>query len=129
MTLEGKDERTRLRFEPVPTEAGAPHAFHVALPPELLYFEGHFVGFPVLPAVAQLSCIVVPLARREFPVLGDVVRLRRVRFRRPIGPGKAITVTLSCTELRVGFEIILDGYVASSGTVEFRPRPAGSIAR
>jgi 3-hydroxymyristoyl/3-hydroxydecanoyl-(acyl carrier protein) dehydratase len=118
VTLDGRGESAHIHFEP----AGTPHTFRATLSPDLLYFQGHFDGLPLLPAVAQLSRIVLPLIRREHPDLGSVHKLRRARFRHPIGPNATITVTLSRAELRVSFEITLAREVAASGTLEFHPR-------
>jgi 3-hydroxymyristoyl/3-hydroxydecanoyl-(acyl carrier protein) dehydratase len=119
--LDVKGERRYLRFEP----AGSPHTFRTTVPADLLYFEGHFEGLPILPAVAQLSRIVMPLIRQEFPDLGAVRKLWRVRFRHPIGPGRTLTVALSRAELRVSFEIALEGKVAAAGTFELHPQATG----
>jgi 3-hydroxymyristoyl/3-hydroxydecanoyl-(acyl carrier protein) dehydratase len=117
VTLDAQGERT-LRFEPT----GSPHTFRTTLPPDLLYFQGHFEELPLLPAVVQLSRIVLPLARREYLDLGPLRALRRVRFRHPIGPNRTITITLSRVEAepRVSFEILLDSRVAASGALEFQ---------
>jgi 3-hydroxymyristoyl/3-hydroxydecanoyl-(acyl carrier protein) dehydratase len=109
------DKRRQFQFEPT----GEPHSYRTTLSPESLYFEGHFDEFRLLPAVAQLSCIVMPLVRREHPDLGRVHKLKRARFRRPLEPNATITVTLSRTDLRVQFEIKLEDTVAASGTLEF----------
>jgi 3-hydroxymyristoyl/3-hydroxydecanoyl-(acyl carrier protein) dehydratase len=121
VSLDAKGERRYLRFEP----AGSPHTFRTTIPADLVYFEGHFEGLPLLPAVAQLSRIVMPLIRREFPDLGAVRKLWRVRFRHPIGPNRTITIALSRAELRVSFEITLEGKVAAAGTFELQPRANG----
>jgi 3-hydroxymyristoyl/3-hydroxydecanoyl-(acyl carrier protein) dehydratase len=104
-----------IHFEP----AGPPHAYRATLSPDLVYFEGHFDGFALLPAVAQLAKVVMPLVRREHPDLGDVRKLRRARFKRPIRPLETITVTLSRADARVSFEISAGTELAASGTLEF----------
>jgi 3-hydroxymyristoyl/3-hydroxydecanoyl-(acyl carrier protein) dehydratase len=118
VTADTAGDPRHIHFEPT----GAPHAYRATLSPDLLYFQGHFDELPLLPAVAQLSRIVLPLIRRENADLGHVHKLRRARFRRPIGPGKTITITLARTELRVSFEIKLADEIAASGTLEFHPR-------
>lgn len=121
MTANGQERPREIRFEAL--GADAPRSFRAFLPADLIHFDGHFPEFPLLPGVTQLASVVVPLARRAFPGLGAVQKLRRVRFRRPIGPDQTIVVTLSRAELRVAFEIAIEGEpreVASTGTVEFR---------
>jgi 3-hydroxymyristoyl/3-hydroxydecanoyl-(acyl carrier protein) dehydratase len=114
------DIRRRLRFE----RTDAPHTFCTTLAPELVYFEGHFDGFPLLPAVVQLSRIVMPLVRLEHPDLGPLHKLRRARFRKPLQPNAKIVVSLGRSAERVSFEIRLEGEVAASGTLEFHATAA-----
>jgi 3-hydroxymyristoyl/3-hydroxydecanoyl-(acyl carrier protein) dehydratase len=123
VTAEAAKNRT-ISFEP----ASAPHTYRATLAPDLVYFEGHFDGFALLPAVAQLARVVMPLIRREHPDLGDVQKLRRARFKRPLRPEETITVTLSRggAEARVSFEISAGAELAASGTLDFKP-PAGVL--
>ncbi len=108
-------EKRAIGFEP----EGRPHTFRAYLAADFFYFQGHFDDLPLLPGVVQLSRVVLPLARREYPDLARVRGLRRVRFKRPIGPNKTITVALSRSDLRVSFEITVDGRLAASGTLIF----------
>jgi 3-hydroxymyristoyl/3-hydroxydecanoyl-(acyl carrier protein) dehydratase len=100
-------------------ERAGVHTFRTTLSPDLLYFEGHFDGFPLLPAVAQLLRVVMPLVRLEHPDLGGLQKLRRARFRRPLQPSATLHVTLSRVEERVSFEISTADRVAASGTLHF----------
>lgn len=117
----GAAKSREIVFEP----GGVPHTYRATLSPDLIYFEGHFDGFPLLPAVAQLARVVMPLIRAENPDFGDVKKLRRARFKRPIRPGETITVTLARTEERVSFEITAGTDLAASGTLEFGLSPRG----
>jgi 3-hydroxymyristoyl/3-hydroxydecanoyl-(acyl carrier protein) dehydratase len=96
--------------------------FRATLSPGLLYFEGHFDGLPLLPAVVQLSRIVMPLVRLDHPDLGEVHKLKRARFKKPLQPGATIDVSLAREDQRVSFEIRLGEQVAATGTFHFRPR-------
>jgi 3-hydroxymyristoyl/3-hydroxydecanoyl-(acyl carrier protein) dehydratase len=119
----GAAKRREIVFEP----GGVPHTYRATLSPDLVYFEGHFDGFPLLPAVAQLARGVRPLVRAENPDLGDVKKLRRARFKRPIRPLETITVTLSRADERVSFEIAAGTELAASGTLEFDLRPCAPV--
>jgi acyl-coenzyme A synthetase/AMP-(fatty) acid ligase len=103
-----------------PTEE--PNAFKLRIPIRSFYFRGHFDVFPILPAIVQLSRIVVPLARRLHPDLGRVHKLRRARFRRPLTPGTELTVKLTRVDVRVTFEIFVLGEIAAKGILEFHPK-------
>jgi 3-hydroxymyristoyl/3-hydroxydecanoyl-(acyl carrier protein) dehydratase len=93
----------------------------VRVPVALPYFEGHFEGRPVLPAVAQLDPLVVPLCRDVWRDLGAPRRMTRLKFRRTIGPGTELIVRLDRKgdARTVAFSIEQAGDVASSGTLEF----------
>jgi 3-hydroxymyristoyl/3-hydroxydecanoyl-(acyl carrier protein) dehydratase len=95
------------------------HVFRATLSPDLIYFEGHFDGLPLLPAVAQLVRLVMPVVRQAYPDVGRVLKLRRVRFRRPLPPGAVVHVGLSRAGDQVSFEIKLQDLVAASGTLHF----------
>jgi 3-hydroxymyristoyl/3-hydroxydecanoyl-(acyl carrier protein) dehydratase len=91
------------------------------VPAELLYFRGHFPGFPVLPGVTQLDGIVLVQIARLWPELGHPRRLERIKFRRPIRPGDSLTLVLrrdSATG-RVGFTIRRGDETCASGTLFF----------
>ncbi len=108
-------------------EVGAPRvegleaSVAVRVPTGLPYFEGHFEGHPVLPAVAQLDALVVPLCRTVWSDLGAPQRMMRLKFRRTIGPGSELVVHLDRrVDTRVvGFRIEREGDIASSGTIAF----------
>jgi 3-hydroxymyristoyl/3-hydroxydecanoyl-(acyl carrier protein) dehydratase len=102
------------------------------VPDDLIYFEGHFVDHPVLPAVAQLDALVVTAIREAWPSLGRLERLTRLKFRRVVPPGARLRLHLERsadpagassmeTEQRttVRFEIELDDQLCSSGSLHF----------
>lgn len=53
--------------------------------PDNLFFDGHFEGFVLLPAVAQLF-IAQAIAEQTWGCLGCFQSLRQVKFRDPIYP-------------------------------------------
>lgn len=95
--------------------------FEARAPEGLPYFDGHFEGAPVLPAVAQLEALVLPLCRAAWGDLGAPRRWLRLKFRRPIGPGSALTVRLTRAAGAgvVEFTIACAGEAASTGAADF----------
>ena len=80
--------------------------FEVLVPPDLLFFQGHFPGHPVLPGVVQLDRLVLRQAARAWPDLGSARRLQQLKFRRVVSPGERLTLRLVREgPERVSFEI------------------------
>lgn len=79
-------------------------------------FDGHFAGDPLLPAVAQLSDIILPAVREHFDS-GSLASLNRVKFTRPIRPGDEVTLTLSKKEDAIRFQMSVENEKACSGTL------------
>ncbi len=69
-------------------------AFTVDVPGNSAWFDGHFVGYPVMAGAVQLTCLLRPALTRAD--LGDreITRLERVRFTGRILPGDTLSVTL-----------------------------------
>ena len=64
------------------------------------FFEGHFPGAPLLPAVAQLA-LAEEVARRLLGRAAALLEVLDVRFRLPVAPGERLEVRLSAAgELR-----------------------------
>jgi 3-hydroxymyristoyl/3-hydroxydecanoyl-(acyl carrier protein) dehydratase len=102
-------------------EEGA-NVWVVTVPDDSSYFEGHFPGEPVLPAVGQMALIEVLL--RE--LLDERVSIRAfdsMRFRAPLGPGDQLEVRLAPAMAPAGKEV-------ETSTFECELRRAGqSITR
>lgn len=84
---------------------------HLEVPADLVFFEGHFEGNPMLPGVAQVLALVDARARRVF---ADAVasrgarRVSRLKFQATIRPEDEVVLTLSLTrgdEPQVRFKI------------------------
>lgn len=65
----------------------------IHIPAELLYFDGHFPGTPILAGVVQLEWAVA-LGRDYFPLAPDFLRMEAVKFQRILRPNQDITVEL-----------------------------------
>lgn len=88
-------------------------------PPEAAFFDGHFPGDPVLAAVAQVSALVEPVARRAWPALGALAGASQLKFHRVCRPGE--TLSLRCTRdgLTVRFTLHAAEHLASAGALRF----------
>ncbi len=100
---EGDASAGRARFTAVPAPA---------------YFEGHFPGHPVLPAVAQLAIVRQALTR----LLGHetaIVVVERLRCARPVLPGETLTLDLYWSDAcaRVRFVLSLSTDRVSDGVL------------
>lgn len=106
-------------------EAGAvTHTLAVGVPADLAFFEGHFEGRPILPAVAQVAALVGPQVAALHPELGRLRGAERLKFARPVGPGDALTLRLEVQGARVRFTLTRAGEVVSGGTLEYEASDA-----
>lgn len=89
----------------------------VDIPADCPFFEGHFPGRPVLPAVVQLV-LVGQVYRELVNAEACVSRVERFRLYHPIGAGERISVTLAKVgEMRCRFTIGGPEGVAGRGVV------------
>lgn len=88
------------------TSEGGELVLRVEVPADLVYFEGHFHGNPMLPGVAQVLSLIDVEARRRFPELAPLgaKKLLRVKFQATILPGDSLEVGLQ-HETRRGHEL------------------------
>ncbi len=98
---------------------GALRTFAVHVPAGLCYFEGHFEGRPVLPAVALLNNLVLRLVREAWPDLARLRRATKLKFHRPVAPGADLTVRLERRGDAVTFAVEARGEPASTGALSF----------
>lgn len=90
--------------------------FEMMLEPELLWFDGHFPGRPVLPGVAQLH-IASLLAEEIWGIIPDGQEMARIKFRRMLLPGDRITLLLNRKSAEsLAFSYLVGDDVAASGT-------------
>ncbi len=110
-----------LPVRPVPTAPTMPivtplqlTAQHVQLslqvPPDLLYFNGHFPGAPILPGVVQTDWALA-LGRRHFALPPRFLGVNALKFQRVITPGMTVMLDLQ--------------YDADKATLAFRLHSAG----
>jgi uncharacterized membrane protein/acyl-CoA synthetase (AMP-forming)/AMP-acid ligase II/3-hydroxymyristoyl/3-hydroxydecanoyl-(acyl carrier protein) dehydratase len=82
------------------------------------YFDGHFHGFPLLPAVAQAE-LVIRFAARHLGTSIEPVEIRRVKFTNFVRPGMPLLLKLVKNEKTISFNMSSPGgeTVYSLGTV------------
>ncbi|MCP4391817.1 MAG: AMP-binding protein [Gammaproteobacteria bacterium] len=92
------------------------------IPPQLLYFDGHMPGRPILPGVVQVHW-AENYGRDFFAIKGHFERLEVIKFQQVILPDYQVTLTLTYTEenRKLGFRYESDRGVHSSGRICFAP--------
>jgi 3-hydroxymyristoyl/3-hydroxydecanoyl-(acyl carrier protein) dehydratase len=104
--LEVDQSRGRLRAE-------------LKVPADFRFFSGHFPGRPILPGVAQLSEIVLPLVEANWPSLGCLSSIKRLKFKELILPDDELELTLQVEAQTVRFWLKRDGQDCAVGALAF----------
>jgi 3-hydroxymyristoyl/3-hydroxydecanoyl-(acyl carrier protein) dehydratase len=106
----------------VAVDAASAH-FHASVPHDLVFFEGHFEGNPILPGIAELLVLVQRRAREVWGPLGREKRLVRMKFERAIRPGDELDVHLTREvgepETQLRFRIERGGATCASGAIVY----------
>ncbi len=87
---------------------------------DLGWFAGHFPGHPILPGVVQLAW-AVHFSSEIFGCGPEVRAIEQLKFKRPIGPGRHVTLRLTrrIADDAVSFEY-RDAHTSfSSGNLKF----------
>ncbi|GGB81012.1 AMP-binding protein [Marinobacterium zhoushanense] len=95
-------------------------ALVLRIPAELIYFDGHFAGNPILPGITQVHW-AVHYGRQLFGTDGDFGRLEVVKFQQVIFPESQVSLELeySAEKNKLGFRYYSDKGVHSSGRICF----------
>jgi len=82
------------------------------------YFDGHFPGFPILPAVAQTE-LIIRFAERYLGTAVSPTEIKRVKFTNFIRPDTPLLLKITKKENAISFSIISpdNENVYSTGTV------------
>lgn len=87
------------------------------LPPELIFFQGHFDSQAILPGVAQAHMAML-IAQKLWGTWPPDANLQRLKFRRVLVPGNAVILKLKRNaEGRVMFAYIFGDIRASEGEI------------
>lgn len=100
------------------------HSFELRVPEDLYYFRGHFPEAPILPGIVQLHEAVLPRIVEVRPGLGRLLRVQRLKFRRPIRPGEHLTLALTYAAdvPEVDFTLAKGETPCASGRLIFEPQ-------
>lgn len=88
------------------------------------YFVGHFPGNPIMPGVLQLEALV-ELAWFLYDAKVEMVKVVRLKFRRPVRPGDRLDFYVEETERQEGIASVsvrasVDGETSCEGVVQFK---------
>jgi len=114
--------------EPIFTERAISEdsAFFVfTLPSNLLYFKGHFEGFPVLPGVVQLDWVMAEAS--HWLGAASFEGVQRLKFMRPMLPDMVVRLDLKInrSKQQLTFRYSDEQGVFSSGRVNLRFKSSG----
>jgi len=91
---------------------------YFSVPDSSPYFDGHFPGFPILPAVAQME-LVMRFASRYLGTGISLMEAKRIKFTNIIRPCVLLLLKLAKKENTITFNLSSqeDKIVYSAGTV------------
>lgn len=100
------------------SDAAGQLTLRLDLPAALPCFAGHFPGFAILPGVVQLDW-VMQLGAAHLSHVPPFATDFRIKFKRPVGPGSPLTLTLrhDMARGRLEFTYRVGDDVASQGQV------------
>lgn len=105
------------------SDTGEMHA-EVRIPPESLWFSGHFPGEPILPGIAQLGIAYDAVCMALGSQIG-ITGFSRVKFKKIIRPRDCLKISITPKEDRQGtyvFRIVAGDDLACSGTMTLGKR-------
>ena len=110
-------------------QEGESTVWSVEIPADSAFFEGHFPGQPVLPAVGQFA-LIEELARQRFGNGAALCACSSMRFRAPIGAGARIDVSLRAVSgvEHAADERVLDCELTQAGSLLSRGRLRLAVA-
>ena len=89
-----------------------------SVPNDSNYFDGHFPGFPILPAVAQLD-IIMRFVSNYFNVNAVLSEIKRIKFTSLIRPDAPLVLNIAKNGNTISFKMNSpdDKIVYSAGTL------------
>ncbi len=91
---------------------------HLTIPPDLVWFQGHFPSRPVLPGVAQIAWVVF-YSREQFGFGHDPISIDRIKFLETVPLDKTLLLDLHREEHRVSWQFLADDVLLSRGRLNF----------
>ncbi len=100
-------------------EEGDTRRFELDISPELLWFRGHFPGFPILPGVVQLRW-AVEMSQQHFGQTSSPQEVKRLKFKSVVIPPLVIELTITrLDETATQFKYSGQGQEYSQGRLIF----------
>ncbi len=96
-----------------------PHRLRLRVPKDLVFFQGHYEGAPVMAGAVQLDLLCLPMIEKMWPQLGSFIGGRRIKFKRPIGPEDELELELQRAGPKVQVVVRRGGEIATQGTLLF----------
>ncbi|WP_370551291.1 AMP-binding protein [Glaciimonas sp. PAMC28666] len=105
-------------------------SLELTVPPDLLYFKGHFDGSPILPGVAQVDWAIA-YGREYLPLAPCFLSMHALKFQRVVMPGAVLQLTLmhDVQKSSLTFSITSDEGQHASGRILFGLAPAAEVQR
>ncbi|WP_061542316.1 AMP-binding protein [Collimonas fungivorans] len=99
----------------------------LTVPSDLLYFNGHFEGAPILPGVVQLDW-AISYGRRYFALAPQFLGMRGLKFQRAITPGMVVQLELlhDVPKSSLAFRMVSAAGQHASGRITFGAGHAAS---
>ncbi|MBA3455361.1 MAG: AMP-binding protein [Deltaproteobacteria bacterium] len=99
----------------IPLVRVGPGHYTAEVPDGLVFFQGHFDAFTIMPGAVIIERLVWPVVKAELPDVKALRGIRRLRFRRPVMPQQQLSVTLLRDKGRLTFEVTCAKTVVASG--------------
>ena len=100
--FEDLDDRTRPRWLGTEQQDNQRCEISLEVPERLIFLEGHFDQFPIVPGVVIVQW-AIELAQRSFGALGDFSGCEQLKFQQPMRPGMRLQLELTRRENGVAF--------------------------
>lgn len=117
---DGRPRLPQIQVETRPTDHPEQVELDLFIQPDLIYFDGHFPGAPILPGVVQLDWAIA-FARRYFGLTGPFQSMAQIKFQQVIQPAMRVRLSLIHLPAKSAMEFLFSsaGGAHSSGRILF----------
>jgi 3-hydroxymyristoyl/3-hydroxydecanoyl-(acyl carrier protein) dehydratase len=119
--LDEKPTRPTLPTQRLLERSAQRAVFELIAPQDLLYFDGHFDGSPILPGVAQVDWAMA-YGRQHFDLPAQFCGIQALKFQQVIQPGMPVKLELDNDPVKscMAFRFSSERGQHSSGRILFR---------
>lgn len=112
--------QTAPKWRQMPSESPEKACFEGRVPLDLVYFGGHFAGFPLVPGVVELQWVRDLAARFDWG-RRSIVRVENLKYRQFVRPGDGVRIGLAydAAKSRLEFRLENPQAVCASGRLVF----------